>query len=119
MLLRLLPDCDNEDLSYRFSVSTQLSYQIQILETSPYTSLLAICQISEALSAYLCPSMRVRLYHDAKMAEVISTDNIAGIKPSYPYPNTNMHQPNEKEMTNHFLSEWLRFCSQQAACSIS
>lgn len=112
-LLRLLPDCDTQDLNYRFAMSDQLAYQIKIIETSPYTTLLSIGQLSDALPLFLSPSMKVRLYHDAKMAEVISAENLGTIQPSYPYPNQQMHQPNEKEMINLFLAEWLQFCVQQ------
>lgn len=112
MLLRLLPDCDSEDLSYRFSPTPFLEYQIRILESSRYTSLLEVSQLGSALPGYRHPSMQVRLYHDAQMAEVISAEQIAGILPSYRYPNAQMHQPNEKEMLNRFLAEWLTFCSK-------
>jgi uncharacterized protein YqiB (DUF1249 family) len=44
------------------------------------------------------------------MAEVISSQNVSAIKPSYGYPNQKMHQKNEKEMVNSFLAEWLVFC---------
>jgi uncharacterized protein YqiB (DUF1249 family) len=58
--------------------------------------------------------VQVRLYHDAKMAEVISAQNIGSLKPSYQYPNTKMYQKNEKEMVNLFLAEWVQFCLTQS-----
>jgi uncharacterized protein YqiB (DUF1249 family) len=64
---------------------------------------------------FLRPVVQVRLYHDAKMAEVISAQNIGSLKPSYQYPNTKMYQKNEKEMVNLFLAEWLQFCLTQSS----
>ncbi len=55
-------------------------------------------------------SITVRLYHDARMAEVLSFQKDRQIKPSYPYPNKNMYQPDEKWQHNHFLGEWLSYC---------
>lgn len=112
-LLRLLPDCDTLDLSYAFEVSSGLSYQIKIIDSSRYTSTLQLAQQSDGIPQYLRPVMEVRMYHDAQMAEVLSSQNISAFKPSYRYPNNKMHQPNEKEMVNRFLAEWLSFCLQQ------
>lgn len=112
-LLKLLPDCDTEDLQYQFQVNVSLSYTIKIIECSRYTSTLEMSQksrIGQIDYEFLRPVVQVRLYHDAKMAEVISAQNIGSLKPSYQYPNTKMYQKNEKEMVNLFLCEWLQFC---------
>jgi hypothetical protein len=57
--------------------------------------------------------MSIRLYHDARMAEVNSSQNIRWIKPRYDYPNKKMHLPDEKQQINQFLKEWLQLCLQQ------
>ncbi len=112
-LLRLLPDCDTADLQYQFSVSQSLHYTIKIIECSRYTSTLEMSQKSHGGFEFLRPVVQVRLYHDAKMAEVLSAQNIGSLKPSYQYPNIKMYQKNEKEMVNLFLAEWLQFCIAQ------
>ena len=114
-VLRILPDCDTEDLSYAFSVGKGLSYEIRIIESARYTSTLTIVQTTSELPAYLTPSMTVRLYHDARMAEVINSQNTGALQPSYDYPNLKMRQRNEKHMVNIFLAEWLNFCLQHAS----
>jgi uncharacterized protein YqiB (DUF1249 family) len=116
-LLRLLPDCDTENLEYQFKVNDSLSYTIKIIECSRYTSTLEMSQkslIGQTKYEFLRPVVQVRLYHDAKMAEVISAQNIGSLKPSYEYPNAEMYQKNEKEMVNQFLAEWLQFCLTQS-----
>ncbi len=114
-LLRLLPDCDTEDLQYQFKVNASLLYTIKIIECSRYTSTLEMSQKNQMGYEFLRPVVQVRLYHDAKMAEVISAQNIGSLKPSYQYPNTKMYQKNEKEMVNLFLAEWLQFCLKHSA----
>ena len=112
-LLRLLPDCDSVDLSYTFEINGQLTYKIVILESTRYTSTIQMSQIAGNTPSFLRPAMMIRLYHDARVAEVLEIQRIKRLKPSYEYPNINMHQRNEKFMTNLFLAEWLDFCFNQ------
>lgn len=114
-MLKLLPEVDSESQSYDFGTGAEMHYQIKILETSRYTTTLGVSQISESLPQWLKPTMQVRLYHDARMAEVLSSQNVSALKPSYGYPNQKMHQKNEKEMVNSFLAEWLVFCLKYKA----
>ncbi|WP_332874306.1 DUF1249 domain-containing protein [Bowmanella yangjiangensis] len=109
-LLRLLPDLDQQKLEYCFSAGKGMSYRIQIQLCEPYTTTVEMRQLTDGLPAYLQPVMQIRLYHDARMAEVLGFQHMGKFKPSYPYPNSLMHQRNEKELVNHFLSEWLGFC---------
>ncbi len=51
--------------------------------------------------------MRVRMYHDARMAEVVSCAGVRRVEPRYAYPNERMHQPDEKAQWNRFLADWL------------
>ncbi|WP_240615600.1 DUF1249 domain-containing protein [Alteromonas facilis] len=109
-MMRLLPDVDTESMEYTFNAGKDLYYTIQIIDSAPYTSTLSICQHNSQMPDYMQPSMQVRLYHDAKVAEVIQSQQISALAPSYPYPNTRMHQKNEKHQVNCFLAEWLVFC---------
>ncbi len=109
-LMKLLPDCDTEGLHYNFDVSDSLSYQIKIVECCRYTTSIEMRQMPNNSPEYLQPSMLVRLYHDACMAEVLSFQHVGQIKASYRYPNNQMMHRNEKEQMNIFLAEWLLFC---------
>jgi len=108
-LMTLLPDCDTDDLSYRFVVKAGTEYAITILESAPYTSSVKMEQLGDG-PAYLHPVMEVRLYHDANMAEVTSSQHAGAIAPSYDYPNPDMRHRDEKERVNSFLAEWLVYC---------
>jgi uncharacterized protein YqiB (DUF1249 family) len=107
--MTLLPDVDTGELTYTFSVSEQLQYRITILDTAPYTTTVRMEQL-DVLQDYLKPVMDIRLYHDARMAEVLSSQYAGAIAPSYDYPNPDMRHRDEKERVNSFLTEWLRFC---------
>ena len=56
------------------------------------------------------PHMEVRVYHDARMAEVVGAENARRFRSIYTYPNAAMHQPDEKTQLNLFLGEWLGHC---------
>jgi uncharacterized protein YqiB (DUF1249 family) len=117
--MRLLPDCDTENLAFEFTAGKNLKYKITIIESAPYTSTLGIEQITTAMASYLKPAMTIRLYHDARLAEVTSSQNASALAPSYEYPNDKMRLRNEKHMVNLFLAEWLTFCLNHAAPSIA
>jgi len=59
---------------------------------------------------YHTPEMMVRVYHDAKTAEVTSYQNHRYFKAIYSVPNQFMYQSDEKEQLNLFLAEWLNLC---------
>jgi uncharacterized protein YqiB (DUF1249 family) len=116
LLLRILADKEQVDEQRCFFISDFLSYRVVINEITRYTTLLTITQEANIsgynLSALFRPKMVVRLYHDARMAEVISNQDVKQIKPRYDYPNDKMHLPDEKQQINFFLKEWLQLCLQ-------
>lgn len=83
---------------------------LERLNEAPYTTTLKLTQQRNFGPGYLEPTMQVRMYHDARMAEVLSSQQISGVRASYDYPNSRMHQRDEKMQMNQFLAEWLTFC---------
>lgn len=121
-LLKLLPDMDN-GTGRRFSIdggphhSTKIEFIIE--EQFKYT-LTIIAKQTTGLSSYLtAPKIEVRLYHDVRMAEVISFHNEHKFNGSYHYPNPQMRLPDEKMQINHFLSEWLHHCLTHGETDLS
>ena len=53
---------------------------------------------------------RVRLCHDARVAEVTEFDRHRRLQARYAYPNPAMLQPDEKLQVNRLLGEWLQHC---------
>ncbi|MGC9421223.1 MULTISPECIES: DUF1249 family protein [Vibrio] len=89
--------------------AAHLIYQLQVLEVTKYTTLVEICQ-SDDTSIFPLPTMSVRLYHDARVAEVCACQSLARIDARYDYPNDKMVQKDEKAQVNRFLGDWLTFC---------
>ena len=116
MLLRLLADKEQVGESRQFYISDFLSYRIDVDEVTKYTSLVTMTQDAHVdgtwLSSYLRPKMVIRLYHDARLAEVIKNQDMGRINPRYEYPNQRMHLPDEKQQINQFLKEWLQLSLQ-------
>lgn len=116
MMLRLLADNVSVGDTRRFFISDFLSYTLVVNEVTRYTSLVTMSQDatikSKPLVNLLRPKMVIRLYHDARMAEVVSNQDIHQVKPRYDYPNKTMHLPDEKQQINVFLKEWLQLSLQ-------
>ncbi len=110
--LKLLADREQEGEERHFFISDQLSYVLCVREVTKYTSVIEMTQqntiSSEVIGELINPKMLVRLYHDAQVAEVISSQGVRQVKPRYDYPNDRMHQPDEKLQINQFLKEWLQ-----------
>lgn len=89
--------------------AADMTYQLQVGEITKYTTLVDICQ-SDDVPVFPLPKMSVRLYHDARVAEVYSSEHIKRVKPINHYPNDKMLQKDEKAQLNRFLGDWLTFC---------
>lgn len=119
LLLKVLANKKALGEARHFFISDFLSYTVTIKEVTRYTSVIcfeqeSLCHslknIPATLANSLHPRMTIRLYHDARMAEVLATQDIRQVKPRYDYPNNQMHQQDEKQQTNQFLNEWLHLC---------
>lgn len=138
LLLKLQAEETKLDQQRHFFINEHLSYVVTVNEITRYTSLITFEQkafeqktfeqkvFQQKIGAHkaskrinikdktlyraLHPRMSIRLYHDACMAEVISSQDIHQVKPRYDYPNKRMLQQDEKQQINQFLNEWLHLC---------
>lgn len=112
-LMRLLPELDDlDEWCFGVDANTEQLKQvsIHIVERSKYTTTVNVAQESLLDDWVPKPTLTVRLYHDAQMAEVLSFQRNRYIRQTYTYPNEKMFQPDEKAQLNAFLGEWLEFC---------
>lgn len=116
-LRRLLPRNEQAGETVAYQVR-QASYRLTILESTRYTSLVEIQQIAPAVSYWSLPTLTVRLYHDAMVAEVCASQQIFRFKARYDYPNKKLHQRDEKHQINQFLADWLRYCLAYGSMSV-
>lgn len=118
LFLKIQADQTQLHQQRHFFINDHLAYVITVNEVTRYTSLITFEQkvaeqpagIEKSMLHSLHPRMSIRLYHDARMAEVISSQDIQQVKPRYDYPNQQMHQEDEKQQINQFLNEWLHLC---------
>lgn len=123
LLIKLLADKENVGEERNFFISDFLSYVVTVNEVTRYTTLITMSQntieVGKELAHLFQPKMVIRLYHDARMAEVITSQNIRQVKPRYDYPNSKMHLPDEKQQINMFLKEWLQLCHELGQVAVS
>ncbi|MGY5450562.1 DUF1249 domain-containing protein [Agarivorans sp. MS3-6] len=112
-MMRLFPPALELGQCLRLTPQVGDDYLLECKERTRYTSLYEITQASEIPRNYLQPQLLVRLYHDARLAEVCASQQIYKLKPRYDYPNKKMHHRDEKHQTNQFLNDWLAFCFKQ------
>jgi uncharacterized protein len=106
-LMRLLGDDDQVHLSLPHGHQGSRRLVLRVLERCRYTTMLELEQ--ETLHSLLPgPALTVRLYHDARSAEVTAARPYRRVQARHDYPNTDMHQRDEKLQWNRFLAEWLR-----------
>ncbi|MBA1273535.1 DUF1249 domain-containing protein [Stutzerimonas azotifigens] len=112
-LMRLLPAMRSQPDARRVAISQGDRLLgvlvLEVLETCPYTTTVQVRQ-EHCLSWLPVPTLDVRVYHDARMAEVVGSQNARQFRGIYAYPNAHMHQPDEKAQLNLFLGEWLGHC---------
>jgi uncharacterized protein YqiB (DUF1249 family) len=114
LILKLLPELTLDE-PYFYHLDNAC-YQLNVCEQTQYTSVLNIepiatnVLVSGETDNALTPQLKVRLYHDAQMAEVLASRQIRYFKSRYDYPNRLMQQPDEKYQINKFLTQWLNHC---------
>lgn len=112
-LMRLLPDMRQQPDTRRIAMSQGDRLLgvlvLTVVESCPYTTTVQVRQ-EDCLPWLPVPKMDVRVYHDARMAEVIGAEHARRFRGIYSYPNAQMHQPDEKNQLNLFLGEWLGHC---------
>lgn len=109
-LMRLLPGMREGPPPRRLALSsgdTLLAVlALKVTAAGPYTSTVEVRE-EPGLAWLPAPCLEVRVYHDARMAEVTGAEHCRRLQPRYGYPNAAMHQPDEKTQLNLFLGEWL------------
>jgi uncharacterized protein YqiB (DUF1249 family) len=124
-IIQLLPQLRDKPPAV-VGVSGLAQVEVVVVERGPHTVVLDIRQpgIAGALGQSVAGceddldpapdptacEFRLRVYHDARMAEVIASQGHRYLKPRYDYPNRNMYHCDEKYQVNCLLGEWLKYC---------
>jgi len=89
---------------------------INLLENTKYTQLVEISRNIPNGHFFKSPKATVRVYHDAQLAEVLTSQQIYRLKPMYDYPNQHMHHSDEKFQVNAFLEDLLKIGFRKVTC---
>jgi len=117
-LMKLFPALRERDVS-AFAVVTgpaATAVRIEVLERARYTTLLRLVQVPDATWNQRL-NLTVRLYHDARSAEVVEYQGKRHFRATYDYPNAQMRQPDEKAQLNRFLGEYLAHCLEHGVAT--
>ena len=110
-LNKLFPSLHERDAS-SFAIDingSMLEIKLEVVERSRYTSLVRLTQLPVAPWSRK-PSITIRMYHDARNAEVVEYQGKRHFRAVYDYPNEDMRHPDEKAQINRFLGEYLSLC---------
>lgn len=112
-LLHLLESAQVLDYGYAESELSDSLVKVSILEKTRYTFLIELQQCFSP-GKRLLPDLEfhVRVYLDAKLAEVVSYQGSRHLKARYSLPNNSMFHPDEKRQSNLLLYDWLSACGR-------
>lgn len=115
-LIRLMGDKDEMSFKLHNGDAFIGVVKMELLESGKYTDTFLLEQTAAVGKWVNNPKLRVRLYHDALVAEVIGKYGRQAAEGVNAYPNHKMHLPDEKNQLNLFLAEWLNFCIRYGYC---
>ena len=111
-LLQLFPDYQRSN-ERRFRLGPR-RVVLTVIERDRHTTSLAIQYHAPQLPELMDSKLFLRMYHDVSMAEVVKQRTGRRLESRYEYPNSDMHQPDEKRQQNQFVSELLSLCLSNA-----
>lgn len=110
-LKKLIPDLALIESHCVSKVKDHLDLHLSIVERSKYTTtlMLSYC-FNEEQSSRMEPNLKIRIYHDAGLAEVMSGKLHHGRLVLDNLPSDALKQ---KWQLNRFLAKWLKYCLRQ------
>lgn len=110
-LRKLIPHLEQIESASVSSVPGHLDLHLSIIERSRYTTTLMLSYCFEKQQALqMEPNLKIRVYHDAGLAEVMSGRLHHGRLVLEHLPSDALKQ---KWQLNRFLSKWLKYCLRQ------
>jgi uncharacterized protein YqiB (DUF1249 family) len=108
---RLVPDIDRSDDAVVSRVNGTPDLHLTIVERCAYTTSLRLThRFDHGQTSEVTPDLQVRVYHDARVSEVLPSSNLEGFR------YWRHHRPPRagslawRWEVNRFLNRWLRYC---------
>lgn len=110
-LFRLIPDLLAYDDSAIGQTVNHSALHLEVIDRSPYTLTIQLShRFKKNLDELMEPAVRIRLYLDAKLAEVISDHARSAVSLVFKDPGLSYEIMNYKWRLNYFLQKWLDHC---------
>ena len=110
-LRNLVPDLDVIPDTVISNASGALDLHLRILERCKFTTTLNLTyHFQDSEGMFPAPDMRVRIYHDARVGEVIACGRRRGLRHAEYNRMHNNYSIDEKWRMNRFLQKWLGYC---------
>ena len=110
-LRNLVPDLDAIPDTVISNALGVLDLHLRILERCKFTTTLNLTyHFQDNEGMFPAPDMRVRIYHDARVGEVIACGRRRGLRHAEYNRMHNNYTIDEKWRMNRFLQKWLGYC---------
>lgn len=110
-LFRLIPNLCALDKTAVGRTDNQPALHLDILERNPYTLTIELSHcFTQQLSELMAPAVKIRIYLDAQLAEVIRDHDRPAVDRVYQNPGRALEIQEYKWRLNYFLQKWLDHC---------
>jgi len=110
-LLRLIPDLLTLTETTIGRAPNNTTLHMTVIESTPYTMTVELSHcFNQNLDEFLEPAVKIRLYQDAQLAEVLSDHARASVAQVFKDPGLSREIMNYKWRLNYFLQKWLDHC---------
>ncbi len=110
-LFRLIPELlEFNDYAIGYA-KNKPTLHLEIIDRSPHTLTIKLSHcFNQNLDEFLEPAVKIRIYLDAALAEVISDHVRTDVSRVYKDPGQSVEIMNYKWRLNYFLQKWLNHC---------
>lgn len=110
-LLRLIPGLPHFEKSAIGETLEHPALYLDIVDRSPYTLTIELSHcFSQRSDRLMQPAVKIRLYMDAQLAEVIRDSDRPAVSRVYANPGRMLEIQEYKWRLNYFLQKWLDHC---------
>jgi len=110
-LLQLIPDLAAIKNAAVGVAPRHANLHLTVIDHSPYTLTVELNHcFSQHLDGLLAPALRIRIYMDAQLAEVLSDNDRASVARTFPDARQSREIMHYKWRLNYFLQKWLDHC---------
>jgi uncharacterized protein YqiB (DUF1249 family) len=116
-LLKLIPELLTLKETAIGLAPNNTTLHITVIESTPYTMTVELSHcFNRNPDEFLEPAVKIRIYLDAQLAEVLSDHARASVAQVFKNPGLSREIMNYKWRLNYFLQKWLDHCLKKDYC---